>query len=140
VELNLVAVAKSSWAPSDWNFGQVAELAKPLQLISDKVFFQLKLLRVAQVLVMAAAANREVGARRGDPVGRFLKQLHGSPAGETLLAFIDLNFGCFPRQHKGHKHRPSIRQAPQAIAAIHHLFKFDLLKICHALALQSISP
>jgi len=62
MELDLVAVAQGSGAGGDVNFWQIGELANPHQLISDEVSFQFQLLRVADMLVMASAADREVGA------------------------------------------------------------------------------
>jgi len=114
---------------------------------SPQIFFQygsldLKLVLVRGVLIVAAAAAREIRTRWLNPVGRRLEHLLQPGAREPGLLFYQSCFDPFSLEDKRNKDGFSAPmliggKTRQSVAAIHQLFdsEFQELILCHRAAM-----
>ena len=86
---------------------------------------------------MAATADPEVGAGRGNAIGRGDEGVDDPAAHETIFVFGDLDFHLFAGDAEGHKRRATIAEARDALPAINLLLQCDHL-IFHGLILLPI--
>src|SRR5580704_3133321 len=103
---------------------------------ATKVFFQdcgfdLHLMFIGGMLVMAAATAAEVRTRRFYSVWRSLQNRFGLPACKTAFLFEQRSLDSFAFKHKGDEHSFAgtvlIRgQTGEAVAAIHEFFNGEL--------------
>ena len=133
MKLHLVAVGKGDWAGCDFDFRLFREFADALELVLQELFFERKLMRIADVLVVAAAALGEVLARWLDALRRALYQLDQFAAGVALFAFCQLNFGGFAGEDEGDEDGATVGQAAHTIPAIDHFFEVDCVDLFHFL-------
>ena len=109
----------------DGDFFFPVEFAQPPQGFAQDVHFQLQLVVVAQVLVVAAAAAGEVGAVGLDAVGGGLHHLGRQGADELARLFDGDDFHLLAGEHEGNEDRFAVVMG-EPVAAIDQLFNFDV--------------
>jgi hypothetical protein len=107
--------------------GLELDFGDPLQRFAQDFSFELQLMLVWNVLIVASAALLEVWTARFDAIGRGFDQLRHRSAREPRLLLPDLDVNPLPRQHKRHEHRHvaairAWRRASQAVTAINQFF------------------
>ena len=118
MKLDLIAISKGEFRGSDLKIGQVLELSDTLELVDQEFFFGCKLLRIVEVLVMAAAALGEVWAGGFDSIGGSFKNFDQMGAEEAVFFFPNFDFGYFTGENERGENRPSIREPSEAIASV----------------------
>ena len=94
--------------------------AQARKCFAQNLLLKPHLLGNVDVLVMAAAANPEVGAGRGDALCRGLLDLHQVRVNQLLFPAAYRGADFFPGQDVRHKNRVAIGVA-HAFTAINHL-------------------
>ena len=110
-------------------FGVKLQLGYAAQVLLENGCFDLKLVLVIRVLIVAAATTLEVWAPRLDAPGRSFNHLVDSGTGKTRLLFDQGDFDLLAFQDEGHEDSfaPAtlVRgKAGQAVAAVHEFFDF----------------
>jgi hypothetical protein len=109
------------------NFASKFEFGDAAQILAQDPCFDLELMLVGGVLVLAPAAAAEVRTRRRDSVRRRLDDCRGVRTGEAGLFFGDGGFDFFPREHEGHEYGLAASavvgwEASESVAAVDELF------------------
>jgi hypothetical protein len=109
------------------NFTCQLEPGDAAEVLAQDFFFDLELMFVACVLVVASAAAAEVWTRGRNAVRRRLDDCRGVSAGEAGLFFGDGSFDFFFGENKGNEDSLTAstvvgRKASESVAAIDQLF------------------
>ena len=94
-------------------------------MVAKELFFERELLRIADVLIVAAAALGEVRARRLDALRRALYQLDQFAVGVALFGFCQFDLGSLAGEYKRDEDGASVGQAPNTITTVDHFFEVD---------------
>ena len=114
------------------NLALQIELGDAPQILAQDFFLDLKLMLIADVLVLASAAAAEMWTERRDAVRRRLYDCTGVRTGKAGFFFGDYGFDVFPGEDKGNKDSfaasavliavRSGRKTSESVAAIDQLF------------------
>jgi hypothetical protein len=85
----------------DLDFAGKLQLGDAAQIFTQNFFFDLELVIVSRVLVVASAAVGEIRARRSAAVWRWLDDCDGAGAGEAGLFFRDGGFDFLSGKNEG---------------------------------------
>ena len=127
VKLDRVAVVPRARGRHHRAQGQVADPADARELVAQDGAFHFELLGVIQVLVVAAAAGREVGAARLDALRAGLQQLDHLAAGEIAPVLHQADARAFAGQDEGDEDSPPVRQPPERLAAVNRRGEFNIV-------------
>lgn len=109
------------------NFALQFEPGYAAKIFAQDFFFYFELVIVAGVLIMAAAATREIRTGRGNARRRSLNDSVGAGTGKARLSLGKCRLNFLPRKHERDEYSlaaPPIvgRQACEAIPAVDQLF------------------
>jgi hypothetical protein len=83
------------------DFGLKVNFCDPTEIFTENFLLDFELMLVVGVLVMAPAAEREVGAGWWNAARGGLEDFYGVSAGETGFVFGDCGFDFFSGQNEG---------------------------------------
>ncbi|MCL4401198.1 MAG: hypothetical protein M1436_00840 [Acidobacteria bacterium] len=128
-QMKLAAVAIVPWLSRDGlDIRRRFEFADAPQYVIENGAFQAQLQFVGSVLVVAAAAAREVGAGGRHALRRRRQHLEGAGAKQPRLLPCGLRQHGLAREHEGRQDHPAVHP-PQALSAVNQFFDREF-KLC----------
>jgi hypothetical protein len=111
----------------DYKFCVQVSLGNPAQVFLYDCGFNLKLMVITGVLIMAASTTKEIRTLRVRAMGRWFNHTIGPGPGKALLVFDNGRLDFFALKHEGHERCLGAslligREASKAIAAVNQFF------------------
>lgn len=105
----------------------------PLQLLFQDTRFGIQLGRVIHMLVVAAAAGREMRASGNHPIWRWLQHLHQGCCRMARLFLHQSHLHQLTRDGIWHENHPTVWQSSDSIAAIRRVVDTNIECVGHNL-------